>query len=934
MNSKKQILLLGLFLFIQAFALSLTSFGATIVTIDNNGGKVTVDNVKEWSNCVAKGTQLIDMAHDRSFITFDVQALAAGYYTFSSTIATSMNDIGCALGYTNASGSFIDADTLAITNTGSWTSTKTYKWNFYLKADTTYAFKMMCFTSSGYALNLFAINIASFVADVAINNVAVNGFAVIPINNEYTTTANFDQDIAVAVTPHSNTGELSYSAKCNNQDISISNVGLITKSQFKNGDIIKVFVKIIDGPVTSDEYLITINVNNNLKKQIRGTTINDGVWTGINNSSSIQSWTDYIYTLTPQETDTRFSNGSYSFNGSTHYGFYANNAHVKINFPSYFAIKNITLIGYGAATFGLSSEGSTVNTSVKNAFDAASTSSQPDEVQFVLNGHIPGKPLDLTVSDTYCRFYIIINYEKTDDVTAPYLLTQNINENETVGSSNGLISLRFSEPINLSGSTPATLDGQDVKLKLENNVFANYYFWELDYNSEHTFVLKANSLVDLAGNKNANDITIHFSIAKKPELTKKTYDFIVGIDGTIDQAFAAANKASGKNRYYIFVPNGSYELTGNESDHMTSLNRSNVSIIGQSKDGAIIFNTPVSYGISSTATIHLKSASNTYMQDITIKNSRGESDQGQQVALYDRSSKNTFKNVKLYSFQDTYVTGDRSYHENCEIYGSTDYVCGGGNAFFENCLFYNRASSGNKVTAPATSLDQKWGYVFSNCTINGGAFVLGRPWQGEPKAYYLYTKMNIQPDGTGWEGMGGLVTHFYEYKSMDYSGNLLDLSKRGNSPTSTNSYVPVLTDEQALEFNLYNVVGGTDGYLPTDFTKQTRAPEITVSGNRLSWENNPDALCTVIIKEGKYHSCTSENYVELSENGTYTLQAANEMGGLGEATTLEVTTTGVKSIRENNHSTPSGIYDFMGRKLQKEPQHGFYIMDGKKYFRN
>ena len=45
--------------------------------------------------------------------------------------------------------------------------------------------------------------------------------------------------------------------------------------------------------------------------------------------------------------------------------------------------------------------------------------------------------------------------------------------------------------------------------------------------------------------------------------------------------------------------------------------------------------------------------------------------------------------------------------------------------------------------------------------------------------------------------MGKLPTHFYEYNSLDANGNSIDLSVRGNSPTSTNSYVPVLSADEA-----------------------------------------------------------------------------------------------------------------------------------------
>ncbi|MFB6342188.1 pectinesterase family protein [Saccharicrinis sp. FJH62] len=907
---------------------------ADVVAVNADGGNVLVDNVKEWYECVAKGSQLIDFAHDGCYITFDVQSSVSGYFVFTSAIATSSNNVRGALGIINSNGDFVNADTVDIANTGSWTSTQNYDWLFHLEAGVVYNFKMKGFVNSGYVFNVFTIKIAPFVADVSLKDMTVNGFTVIPDNDVFSTDAYYDQDLNITVTPSATTAEVSYTATCNDADIAISADGIISKSDFTIGDVVVVTARIMHGATDFADYKVTITINDLMKKQIRGTTENDGYWANVASSSLVQSWTDYIYTLTPADTSTRFGNGTWRpTGGSTLYGFYANNSLVSLSIPTNFNVASVSLIGYGTATFGLSSEGATITPLTSGTFDEAASADQLDEVKFSISDHVTGTPLNISVDKVYCRFYVVFSYKEEVDVNAPVLVDQNIENGEVLSGINGYISLRFNEAVKISETASATLNGNDAKLRSEDNVFIKHYYHGLEYSSNNTFVLKANSIEDMSGNKNESDITLTFSVGEKPVVTKKTFDFVVGVDGTIDEAITAANRASGTDRYYIFVPDGSYELTGNAGDHMTNLNRSRVSITGQSKDNSIITNTPDSYGISTTATIQLNGARHTYMQDITIKNNRGEAGQGQQVALYDRGSQNIFKNIKIFSFQDTYVSGDRAYWDSCDIYGSTDYICGGGDVFFDHCLMYNRAASGSKVTAPATDESLKWGYVFSHCTIDGGSFVLGRPWQHEPRAYYLYTKMNKQPDGTGWEGMSGLITHFYEYKSMDYSGNLLDLSGRGNSPTSTNTYTPILTDDEASEFTLYNVLGRDDGWMPSDFTQQTLAPEVSVSGSRISWTNDKDALCTVLFKDGVYFACVAENSYMLTENGTYTIQSANEMGGLGEASTVVVTSTGIELVKRENDMESGKIYDLMGRPLKQMPEEGFYIVNGKKFYK-
>lgn len=907
---------------------------ATPVEIGNTTARVLVGNVKEWSNCEPKGSQLIDVAHDGSYIEFDIKATNSGYYTFTSAIATSLNDIGCTLGYLGNSGNFEESKKLDIDNSGSWTSTKDYKWNFYLEAGVTYPFKMMCHAASGYALNAFTIRIDAFVADVSLSGMKVNEFDVVPMDGIYTSDVYFDKDMQVRVTANATTALVTYSAKVNDTGVAITADGSISKDLLNIGDEIRVTATISDGPSASQDYPLTIFVTDHLKKQIRGTTSNDGVFTKVASSSAVQYWTDYMYTLTPDATSVRFSSGTWRQSGEeTHYVFYAKSAEVNIETPTFFHIKAVTLVGYGPANFELSSEGATVTAS-KSGFKDASSANNLDQISFNLSQHTPGKPLQLTIGDENCRFYLVLHYQEVADVSAPFLVAQNLQEAAEISSINSQVSLRFNEGIKLSETANATLNGEKVEIKVEDNVFVNHNFWGLNYDDTYTYILKANSVEDMSGNKNQEDIEINFSVGSKPILVKKEFDFVIGVDGSADEAFAAANAYRGRARYYIFVPNGSYELSGNSADHMTNLNKSNVSIIGQSMENAILFNNPESYGISSTATIHLNNSGNGYFEDLTVKNNSGAPTGGQQVAIFDRGARNIFKHVKFFSWQDTYVSGDQGYHEDCEIYGSVDFICGGGDQFFMNCLLYNNGASGNKVTAPATDIGKKWGYVFYNCTIDGGRFVLGRPWQGEPRANYLYTKMHRQPDGNGYEGMGGLTTHFYEYKSTDYSGELLDLSSRGNSPTSTNSYKPILTDVEAATFTLPNVLGGTDGWLPSDYTKQTKAPELLVNGAVLSWINDPDALCTFIFKDGIYFTNTSENEAILEENGTYTVQFANEQGGLGEATTVEVISTSVDEIFKNEaHRSRKGIFDQLGRPLQQIPEEGFYILDGKKHYK-
>jgi len=109
----------------------------------------------------------------------------------------------------------------------------------------------------------------------------------------------------------------------------------------------------------------------------------------------------------------------------------------------------------------------------------------------------------------------------------------------------------------------------------------------------------------------------------------------------------------------------------------------------------------------------------------------------------------------------------------------------------------------------------------------------------------------------------------------------VDLSGRQNSPTSTNSYNPVLTAEEAAEYNLRNVLGGTDSWLPTEETAVSGAPTVTLRGRTLSWADLDDARCYVIFRDGQYLDNVTATSYDVTEQGTYTVRSANRNGGLG-----------------------------------------------------
>ena len=378
-------------------------------------------------------------------------------------------------------------------------------------------------------------------------------------------------------------------------------------------------------------------------------------------------------------------------------------------------------------------------------------------------------------------------------------------------------------------------------------------------------------------------------------LTRQKFNFVVGANGDFKAAMAAASSAaSSGNRFYIFFPDGQYDigpLTG-DTNQMTTFKTSNVSFIGQSASNTVVYNQNTTEGIGVTSTLFFDGANNLYLQDLTLMNKTNYGNTstynvtGRYVVVMEQGDKIIYKNVALKSTQDTYYTrGTRTYWEGGEIDGTTDFICGGGDVFFDGVLLWEMKVS--DITASQSN--STWGYVFKNCTVDGtvDGTNLGRSWAAA-RVVYLNTTMNKLPSAAGWgDPMNSNPVVFAEYKSVTSTGSAVDLSKRRTSYTLNGTTVtlnPVLTDAQAATYTLANVLGGTDNWQPQASTAQEPAPVVAQAGTTIGWNDDANALCWAIFKNGKYLANTTTNSYDgsaLAKGDTITVRAANAMGGLG-----------------------------------------------------
>ena len=560
------------------------------------------------------------------------------------------------------------------------------------------------------------------------------------------------------------------------------------------------------------------------------------------------------------------------------------------------------------------------------------------------------------------NIYITGTAQLVNDGKAPVLVSTVPAEGATNASANGKIVLTFDEKVKLTGNAAATLGTQKIEGAVSGKTIT-FAYKGLNYATAYTFTLAAGSVADLTDNATDQAIVLNFTTKTKPAVTKALYDFIVPTDGDFKAALAAAAKRTDTSkRFRIFIKQGDYKIPADESSKVTGsdgnsyanpttyINTPNVSIIGEGRDNTSLTNTVPSSGQAANVLEGIgkgdvlclqKEATNTYFQDLKMYSSMGDA-KGRDIVLNDQSNKTICKNVNLWAYQDTYVSNNQNgkfYFEDGILRGRTDFLCGKGDVYYNNVELW-MCEKGGYLAVP--SQPKKYGYIFKDCTIKdataakdlNGNYTLGRPWgKGTPIALYIDTKMEAIPSAAGWSEMsGGYPKRFAEYNSYTSTGSVVDLkdrkkvydaydSKDGDNYVNRRNETtesPILTAEEAAFFTVENIMGQDDDWDPTAATEQASAPtNVKLNGTTLAWDNNDYALLWAVCKNGKVVNFTiTPSYIVDDASATWGVRAANEMGGLSEATTIGQG-TGIRNITSATEAAviKTAIYAADGTQL-------------------
>ena len=561
--------------------------------------------------------------------------------------------------------------------------------------------------------------------------------------------------------------------------------------------------------------------------------------------------------------------------------------------------------------------------------------------------------------NTLAMFFITGTPKLVDDGVAPVLVSTVPANNATGASATGKIVLTFDEKVKIAEGTVATLGSQELTPAVSGKVIT-FQYKGLEYAKEYTFTLAANTVADMTDNFLADPITLTFTTMDRPSIQKGNYDAVVENVDQLMAAITAAESRSDKNvRYRIFVKNGEYVIPVKENtlvakaegyevpECITFIKSGNISFIGESRDGVIITNgidknatfagtygTTSKYDGIGNSDVFQISGSDYYFQDLTVETGMDDAT-GRDLAIQDKATKTIYKNVGLRGYQDTWTSNnDRGlyYFEGGYVRGRTDYMCGKGDAYFNGVEL--RQIAGGYAAVPSKPANIGW--VYKDCVINGegsgtdGNYTLGRPWgSGTPVAVFIDTKMNVVPSAIGWNEMGtGWPKRFAEYNSTTSTGSVIDLSGRKKTFGDGHENNPVLSADEALEYSDMSLMFGE--WQPTLATEQAPIPtNVKITGTTLTWDNSNYALLWAIVKNKKVIDFVTEpTYTVDDASAKYAVRAANEMGGLSEATEATVA-TGIEEITPATTTVDGKVYNLAGQRVNKATK-GLYIINGKK----
>jgi len=627
--------------------------------------------------------------------------------------------------------------------------------------------------------------------------------------------------------------------------------------------------------------------------------------------------------------------------------------------------------------------------------------------------------------------YVLGEAEVASDEVAPKVTSTLPVANATGVSASGKITITYDERIKAGSNGSALLNGKPAEA-IWNTRSVSFNYFNLEYGKQYTFTYPKGFVTDKSGNE-ADELTLTFTVMERQKATPRMINAIV--DGSLTQLAIASKSmtaegksaykieataempaqyrsiqaaiddapASSTKPYIIFVKNGTYRdpnysfadgygmrysnmsptstateterisggINAYDSCRLICINKPNIQLIGESRDGVIIStdrldgscndHSKVWYHISAGATVEVQEkGTDFHLENLTVDNeswTRLKMAGPQALCFNISGDRAVLNNVRTRSYQDTYYNGgqyNRTFWNHSEIHGAVDFIYGASDVWFEDCTLNINRSSGGYIVAPNHPEGTRWGYVFNNTRITTDEVAdpskysiwLGRPWHEKPKTVFLHTTMELTPcDSLWYSTMGGLPALWAVYDFHDVNGNAFTGAKSvsrsyyyytENGQKVGSIAKNSLTEAEVAEYTIGNVLAGDktnapSGYWnPQPIIEKTVKPVLSANGTVVTWTKDDYAICYVVFVNGRAVAYPTDARYVANPGDVVSVQAMTEYGALSDMSeAVTISGEGGSSIQtiQPAANRKDCSFDLMGRRCSSLS--GLRIQNGR-----
>jgi pectin methylesterase-like acyl-CoA thioesterase len=222
-------------------------------------------------------------------------------------------------------------------------------------------------------------------------------------------------------------------------------------------------------------------------------------------------------------------------------------------------------------------------------------------------------------------------------------------------------------------------------------------------------------------------------------------------------------------------------------------------------------------GTKFRALVEVENVNGLVIENLTLHNTTPQGGSQAEALRVEPGDQVILRNADFKSLQDTLLLSGRVYVHDCYIEGNVDYIWGKGTAFFERCELKTVGRGGYQVQSRNST---NYGYVFVDSTFSADPGVTGHllgriEIDRFPNSHIAYVDCtmgpHIAPQGFSIENLtapeAAANLRFWEYRSRDTSGALIDVSQRIQQSKQ-------LTEAEAATMRDKSVVFG--GWNPTE----------------------------------------------------------------------------------------------------------------------